>query len=77
MKPALELARKLRAVDDHPILIKPSAGLPGSTGETPESFGAAVPELVELRGPPDRRLLRDHRGPRLGFPGWAWTSRVT
>ena len=48
MAPALALARKLRAVTDHPLLIKPSAGLPGSTLETPESFASAVPELLAL-----------------------------
>ncbi len=46
--PALALARKLRAVTDHPLLIKPSAGLPGSVLETPEAFAAAVPELLAL-----------------------------
>jgi 5-methyltetrahydrofolate--homocysteine methyltransferase len=48
MKPALELARNLRAACDHPLLIKPSAGLPGFPPETPESFGEAVPELLDL-----------------------------
>ena len=48
MAPALDLARKLRAACDLPLLIKPSAGLPGSPLESPESFGAAVPELVAL-----------------------------
>jgi methionine synthase I (cobalamin-dependent) len=48
MNPALELARKLRAVADHPLLFKPAAGLPGSALETPEAFGVAVPELIAL-----------------------------
>jgi 5-methyltetrahydrofolate--homocysteine methyltransferase len=48
MKPALELARRLRLACDHPLLIKPSAGLPGSPPETPESFGDAVAELLDL-----------------------------
>ena len=48
MKPALELARKLRQACNHPLLIKPSAGLPGSPQQTPESFGDAVPELLSL-----------------------------
>ena len=48
MTPALSLARKLRATVDHPLLIKPSAGLPGSTLESPESFAEAVPELLKL-----------------------------
>lgn len=48
IRPALDLARMLRAATDHPILLKPSAGLPGSPLEPPEFFGAAVPELVAL-----------------------------
>jgi 5-methyltetrahydrofolate--homocysteine methyltransferase len=48
MTPALALARRLRAAVDHPLLIKPSAGLPGSPLEPPEAFGAAVPELLAL-----------------------------
>jgi methionine synthase I (cobalamin-dependent) len=46
MAAALELARRLKDVTDHPLLMKPSAGLPGSVLETPESFAAAVPELI-------------------------------
>jgi 5-methyltetrahydrofolate--homocysteine methyltransferase len=46
--PALELARRLRETSDHPILIKPAAGLPGSPLEPPESFEAAVPEWLDL-----------------------------
>jgi methionine synthase I (cobalamin-dependent) len=46
MRPAVDLARRLRDVTDHPLLMKPSAGLPGSILETPESFAEAVPELV-------------------------------
>ncbi len=45
---ALELARKLRLACDTPLIIKPSAGFPGSPVETPESFGDAVPELLSL-----------------------------
>ena len=45
---AIEIARRLRAACDHPILLKPSAGLPGSPLETPEAFEAAVPELLAL-----------------------------
>jgi 5-methyltetrahydrofolate--homocysteine methyltransferase len=48
MAPALALARKLRAAVAHPLLIKPSAGLPGPTLESPESFAEAVPELLKL-----------------------------
>lgn len=48
MAPALRLARSLRAACDLPILVKPSAGLAGSDPETPESFAAAVPELLGL-----------------------------
>ena len=48
MGPSLELARKLRDACDHPLLIKPSAGLPGSPTESPGSFGEAVFELVAL-----------------------------
>jgi 5-methyltetrahydrofolate--homocysteine methyltransferase len=48
MAPALALARKLRAAVDHPLLIKPSAGLPGSSLESPEAFAEAVPELLSL-----------------------------
>jgi 5-methyltetrahydrofolate--homocysteine methyltransferase len=46
MAPALELARRLKDLIDHPLLIKPSAGLPGSPLESPRSFADAVPELV-------------------------------
>ncbi len=46
MGPALDLARKLREVTDHPLLIKPSAGLPGSALESPQQFANAVPELL-------------------------------
>jgi 5-methyltetrahydrofolate--homocysteine methyltransferase len=45
---ALELARRLRLACDTPLFIKPSAGLPGSPVESPESFGDAVPELLSL-----------------------------
>ena len=48
MRPALDLARKLHAATDHPILLKPSAGLPGTPLEPPEAFEAAVPELLAL-----------------------------
>ena len=48
MAPALSLARRLRAAVDHPLLIKPSAGLPGSPFESPEAFAGAVPELLRL-----------------------------
>jgi 5-methyltetrahydrofolate--homocysteine methyltransferase len=48
MAPALALARKLRAAVDHPLLIKPSAGLPGSSLDSPEAFAEAVPELLAL-----------------------------
>ena len=48
MRPALELARKLRAAVAHPLLVKPSAGLPGSPLESPGAFKAAVPELLAL-----------------------------
>jgi 5-methyltetrahydrofolate--homocysteine methyltransferase len=46
--PALDLARTLRASCDHPLLIKPSVGLPGSPPDYPESFALAVPELLSL-----------------------------
>jgi 5-methyltetrahydrofolate--homocysteine methyltransferase len=48
MAPALALVRRLRAACDHPLLIQPSAGPPGSTLESPGAFGAAVPELLAL-----------------------------
>lgn len=48
MASALATARRLRGVCDHPLLIKPSSGLPGSPPEPPEAFEAAVPELVAL-----------------------------
>jgi len=45
---SLALARKLRAVCDHPLFLKPSAGLPGSRLDPPESFAEAVPEWLDL-----------------------------
>jgi len=48
MAPALTLARRLRAAVDHPLLIKPSAGRPGFSLESPEVFANAVPELLSL-----------------------------
>jgi methionine synthase I (cobalamin-dependent) len=48
MRPALELARRLKKVTDHPLLMKPSAGLPGELLETPESFVDAIAELVDF-----------------------------
>jgi methionine synthase I (cobalamin-dependent) len=46
MAPSLALARRLAAVTDHPLLIKPSAGLPGTPLESPQSFANAWPELL-------------------------------
>jgi methionine synthase I (cobalamin-dependent) len=48
MASALALARQLRGVVDHPLLIKPSAGRPGSPLESPKTFADAVPELLAL-----------------------------
>jgi len=48
MAPALDLARRLRAATDLPLLIKPAAGLPGNPPEGPEAFERAVPELLAL-----------------------------
>jgi 5-methyltetrahydrofolate--homocysteine methyltransferase len=48
MKAALDLAQRLRAACDHPLLIKPSAGLPDSPLESPQSFGEALPALLDL-----------------------------
>ena len=48
MTTALALARRLRAVTDHPLVLKPSAGLPTFPLDPPEVFAAAVPELLAL-----------------------------
>ncbi len=48
MAPALALARKLQGARDVPLLMKPAAGPPGSPPESPETFAAAVPELLAL-----------------------------
>ncbi len=48
MAPALALARRLRAVTDHPLILKPSAGVPTFPLDPPEVFEAAVPELLAL-----------------------------
>ncbi len=47
MGPAVDLARRLRDVTDHPLLMKPSAGLPGPSLIPPRIFEAAVPKLVD------------------------------
>ena len=48
MLPALDLARKLRDIGNHPLVLKPSAARPGSAPESPESFALAIPELIDL-----------------------------
>lgn len=48
MEPAVQVARALRAVTSLPLIVKPSAGLPGAIGSTPASFAAAAPALSLL-----------------------------
>jgi methionine synthase I (cobalamin-dependent) len=48
MRPALELARRLRDVTDLPLIVKPAAGRPGAAPEDPSTFARAVPALREL-----------------------------
>jgi 5-methyltetrahydrofolate--homocysteine methyltransferase len=48
MVPALALARRLRAATDLPLVVKPSAGLPGGAWHGPEAFARAVPDLRRL-----------------------------
>jgi len=48
MARALAVARRLRSATALPILIKPSAGLPGAEPESPAAFAAAVSELLAL-----------------------------
>ena len=46
MGPMLGLVEGLRRATDAPLLVKPSAGLPGAPPASPESFAAAVPRLI-------------------------------
>jgi methionine synthase I (cobalamin-dependent) len=46
MARALRISSALAEVSRLPLLVKPSAGLPGEPPATPESFGAAVPSLL-------------------------------
>jgi methionine synthase I (cobalamin-dependent) len=49
MEPMLRMAESLgRAGFGIPLIVKPSAGLPGKPPATPESFAEAVPALLEL-----------------------------
>lgn len=48
MEPALRMAEELRRVTDLPLLVKPSAGRPGTPPADPESFAVAVPRLLSL-----------------------------
>jgi 5-methyltetrahydrofolate--homocysteine methyltransferase len=46
MGPMVDLAERLHRTTGLTLLVKPSAGLPGDTQETPESFARAVPEWL-------------------------------
>jgi methionine synthase I (cobalamin-dependent) len=48
MEPALQTAEQLSAVVRLPLLIKPNAGLPGTTPVGPELFARALPRLLAL-----------------------------
>ena len=48
MGPALKLARALRLATDHLLWVKPAAGLPGPSLETPSQFQAGAAELMAL-----------------------------
>ncbi|MFO0950467.1 MAG: homocysteine S-methyltransferase family protein [Isosphaeraceae bacterium] len=48
MPAALDVLRRLAPVTTLPLLVRPSAGLPGEPPALPGSFAAAVPELISL-----------------------------
>ena len=48
MRAAIEIARRLGDACDQPLLMKPAASGPGVDPEAPESFEAAIPELLDL-----------------------------
>ncbi|HMB07406.1 MAG TPA: homocysteine S-methyltransferase family protein [Isosphaeraceae bacterium] len=48
MAPALRLAERLRAVTRRPLIVKPSAGRPGTEPASPASFAQAAPALRSL-----------------------------
>jgi 5-methyltetrahydrofolate--homocysteine methyltransferase len=48
MESMVTLASRLRDATALPLLVKPSAGLPGSPPASPESFAQAVPALLAL-----------------------------